>query len=195
MPTMKPLILASQSPYRKQLLETLQQPFRCWPAHIDETPKPDESPEALVQRLAWEKSAAVAAQVNEAWVIGSDQVAVIDGRILGKPGDHATARTQLTACSGQWVVFYTGLCLLDADTLAEQRCLEPYRVKFRTLSAATIETYLQKEKPYDCAGSFRSEGLGISLFETMEGRDPNALVGLPLMGLVDMLLKWGGSVL
>ena len=124
---------------------------------------------------------------DQGWVIGSDQACAIDGRILGKPGDEATARAQLTAASGRCVTFHTGLCLLDAATGRFQLLCEPFHVHFRSLGPEAIARYVAAERPLDCAGSFKSEGLGICLFERLEGRDPNSLIGLPLIGLIDML--------
>ncbi len=182
---MRPLILASTSPYRRELLAKLGVAFTTARPEVDETPRPGESAEALVRRLAGAKAQAVAARRPEALVIGSDQVAVLDGAILGKPGSHERAREQLARASGREVTFLTGLALCDGD-----RCMVevvPYRVVFRELSMQRIERYLERERPYDCAGSFKSEGLGIALFERLEGEDPNALVGLPLIRLVHLL--------
>lgn len=181
------LILASSSPYRRQLLERLALPFETRSPDIDETPMEGESPRALVQRLAREKARAVAAGFDDALVIGSDQVAVLQGKILGKPGSHENALAQLRRCSGRAVMFQTGLCLIDTASGVEQLECVPFEVRFRALSEPQIERYLQQEKPYDSAGSFKSEGLGIALFESMYGDDPTALVGLPLIRLTRML--------
>ncbi|WP_341937119.1 Maf family protein [Marinimicrobium sp. C2-29] len=186
------LLLASSSPYRRQLLERLGLPFDCQSPDIDETPAPGEPPEALARRLAQGKAQALATPPpTDQLIIGSDQVACLNGKTLGKPGNHTNAKAQLAAASGQTVTFYTGLCLHDNRTgRSETRC-DTYRVHFRTLSEAQIESYLAKETPYDCAGSFKAEGLGIRLFERMEGTDPNSLIGLPLIALTDLLLSAG----
>jgi MAF protein len=181
------LVLGSTSPFRRQLLERLDVPFDTAAPEIDETPLPGETPQALVLRLAQAKAKAVAEANPHSLIIGSDQVACIEGRILGKPGDHARARHQLEEASGKRVSFYTGLCLLNTDTGHRQLACEPFHVHFRQLRSEQIERYLNREKPYDCAGSFKSEGLGIALFDRMEGDDPNALIGLPLIRLIAML--------
>lgn len=191
---MSALILASSSPYRQQLLSRLGLSFRCHSPDIDETPLPAETPEQLVLRLARQKAEAVASHYRDGLVIGSDQVCVNQGRILGKPGSLANARTQLTAASGRLVTFYTGLTLLDAATGACRSLVEPYHVHFKPLTDVQIERYLAREPALDCAGAFKSEGLGISLFSRMEGRDPNSLIGLPLMALVDLLAEFGIEV-
>ena len=188
---MPPLILASTSRYRQALLQKLGLPFSSIAPDTDETPHSGESAEQLVLRLAQAKAASVAKQVDQGWVIGSDQVCAIDERILGKPGSHAQAVLQLRTLSGRAATFYTGLCLWDAARQQYQLTMEPFVVHFRTLSDTVIENYLQQEQPYDCAGSFKSEGLGICLFDRFEGRDPNTLIGLPLMALTDMFLAWG----
>ena len=185
-----PLVLASSSPFRRALLERLCVPFDTAAPEVDETPLPGETPEALVQRLAKAKAAAVSAERPGAVVIGSDQVAEIDGRILGKPGGREQARRQLAAASGRSVRFLTGLCVMGPRAPAAV-ALVPFIVRFRTLDEARIERYLEREQPWNCAGSIRSEGLGISLFESMEGSDPTALIGLPLIRLVQMLEPQG----
>ena len=192
----KPLLLASSSPYRKALLGRLGLPFDCASPDIDESPQPGESGESLAMRLAEHKARALADRFPGHWIIGSDQVACLpDGSVLSKPGNHEQATNQLRQSSGHTVLFLTGLALLDADS-GEIECLcEPYRVRFRRLTDNEIETYLLREQPYDCAGSFKMEGLGITLFEALEGRDPNSLVGLPLIALNDMLRKWGRNPL
>ncbi|CAK0779668.1 m(7)GTP pyrophosphatase [Gammaproteobacteria bacterium] len=189
------LILASTSPFRRELLTRLGLPFECVAPELDETPLPDEAPQALVYRLAEGKARAVAGRYPNALIIGSDQVAVLDGRIIGKPGDHADAVTQLRAASGRRVEFLTGLCLLDAATGRAEVEVIPYAVVFRPLSEALIERYLRREQPYHCAGSFRSEALGVVLFERLEGDDPNALIGLPLIRLVRMLETAGVEII
>lgn len=189
--TSRPLLLASSSPYRKTLLQRLGLPFVTASPNIDETPAIGESPHQLAIRLAQQKAEALAASHPGHWIIGSDQVACLpDGTQLSKPGSHEQAVHQLSRSSGQTVSFLTGLALLDADTGALQTHCEPFRVHFRTLTHREIEQYLEREKPYDCAGSFKMEGLGIALFESLEGRDPNSLVGLPLIALINLLRNW-----
>lgn len=188
---MPPLILASTSPYRREVLAKLWLPFEVAAPDVDEDAAPGEAPEALVQRLAEAKARAVAAHHPGALIIGSDQVAVLDGEVIGKPGDHARAAQQLRAASGKAVLFLTGLCLFDGRSGVAQVDMVPFRVVFRELSDEQIEGYLTRERPYNCAGSFKSEGLGISLFARLEGDDPNALIGLPLIRLVDMLATAG----
>lgn len=185
------LILASTSPYRRQLLERLGLPFTSAAPDIDERPRPGESPQVLVLRLAEAKARAIASTHPNALVIGSDQVACIDKDILGKPGDRACAIAQLERASGRTVVFQTGLCLLDTVSGRAQTLVEPFRVHFRHLDRRQIEGYLDREQPFDCAGSFKSEGLGIALFERLEGDDPNTLIGLPLIRLVSLLESAG----
>jgi len=192
---MPQLVLASTSPFRRTLLERLGLPFETAAPEADESPLENETPSALVARLAEAKARAIAPQFSDALIIGSDQVAVLDGQILGKPGNHQTAVQQLQAASSRQVDFLTGLCLLNTQT---QNChvkVVPFSVVFRSLSDSQIEQYLLKEKPYNCAGSFKSEGLGISLFEKMLGDDPNALIGLPLIELITMLSDEGVDVL
>ncbi len=189
------LILASTSPYRKALMERLQVDFRCDSPDIGESPQPDESVEDMVVRLAKLKAEAVAARHPDALIIGSDQSAVLDGEILTKSGNFDNAARQLQRASGKRVVFQTGLCLLNARTGHSQSACVPYTVVFKTLTKGMIEHYLDKEQPYNCAGSFKSEGLGIALFERFEGEDPNALIGLPLIKLIEMLNNEGFSVL
>jgi len=194
--TQKPLLLASSSPYRKLLLERLGLPFSCANPDIDETPVQGEPGEALAIRLAEAKARALANRFPGHWIIGSDQVACLpDGSVLSKPGNHERARSQLRQSSGQRVLFLTGLALLDSDSGKLVSLCEPYNVRFRTLTTEEIEAYLMREQPYDCAGSFKMEGLGITLFDALEGRDPNSLVGLPLIALNDMLRRWGRNPL
>lgn len=192
---MKNLILGSSSPYRRELLDRLGLHYRCISPNIDETPRADEIPEALVQRLALEKARAVARQAPDALIIGSDQVALLDGVITGKPLGHDKAVAQLRRASGKRVTFLTGLCLLDGASGRHQLEVVPFHVHFRHLTDAMIEHYLRREQPYQCAGSFKSEGLGIALFERLEGDDPNSLIGLPLIRLIRMLEKEGIEVL
>ncbi|MCP3869997.1 MAG: septum formation inhibitor Maf [Gammaproteobacteria bacterium] len=188
------LVLGSTSRYRKQLLERLGIDFTTASPSIDESAREGEKPEALVVRLAESKARAAGSSFPDSLIIGSDQVACIEGRMLGKPGTHKAAIAQLKKAAGKRVTFYTGLCLLNTATGAVQTVSEPFHVHFRPLTASQIENYLSKEQPYDCAGSFKSEGLGISLFERLEGDDPNALIGLPLIRLIDMLASEGISV-
>ena len=183
------LVLASTSPFRRAILEKLGLPFETCAPQTDETRLADETPEQLVRRLSESKARAVAGDFPDALIIGSDQVAVIDDEILGKPGTHENAVAQLQRASGRTVRFFTGLCLLNAATGNCQLEVVPFDVVFRKLSEAQIENYLQKEKPYNCAGSFKSEALGIALFEKLRGDDPNTLMGLPLIRLVRMLEK------
>lgn len=192
MPT---LILASASPFRRELLARLRLPFEAIASAVDETSKPGESPIELVERLAIAKARAVAPQRPGALVIGSDQVAVYDGEIVGKPRDHADAVKQLRSASGRKVILYTGLALLNAQTGRVQSEVVPFAIQFRKLNDVQIENYLRAEAPYGCAGSVKSEGLGIALLERFEGEDPSALIGLPLIRLVRMLENEGLSVL
>lgn len=192
---MQEIILASTSPYRRELLGRLGLPFSVANPQTDETPLPGESPEALSLRLAEAKARAVAEQHPGALIIGSDQVATVNGKIYGKPGDHERAVRQLRELSGKTVNFFTGLCLYNAQTgQADVRGI-PTLVTFRQLSDSEIENYLHREPAYNCAGSAKSEGLGIALLERMQGDDPNALVGLPLIALCDMLRRQGVAVL
>lgn len=193
------LVLASTSPFRRELLARLGLPFDTIAPEVDEARTPGENAERLVLRLAESKARAVADWFPDALVIGSDQVAGLAGEpddaILGKPGTRERAIEQLTRASGRTVVFRTGLCLLrTADGTAQTAC-ELFQVHFRNLTAAQIEAYVDRERPFDCAGSFKSEGLGITLFERLEGDDPNTLIGLPLIRLVDMLAAEGVDVL
>lgn len=194
-PDMHPLVLASGSPYRRQLLAKLGLPFEWQAPCIDEQAYAGEAPEALVKRLAQEKAAALKTAFPQHLIIGSDQVAVYEGKILGKPGHIEQARRQLAAASGKTVTFFTGLCLYNSASGQLQTTYETYRVTFRNISNHQIETYLQRDQPFDCAGSFRAEGLGISLFSALEGRDPNTLIGLPLIALVELLNNEGVDIL
>jgi len=189
------LILGSTSIYRKELLRRLQIPFRVVGPDIDETPHPGEKPMDLVGRLALEKARSVAAGNPGSLVIGSDQVAVHNGRIVGKPYTHDMAMQQLRAANGRRISLYTGLALVNADTGEEQMEVVPFEVVFRTLTDEQLENYLRKEQPYHCAGSVKSEGLGIALLERFEGEDPNTLIGLPLIRLIRMLEKAGLEVI
>jgi len=183
------LILASTSPFRKEILNKLGIDFTSMSPEVDEAALANETPQQLVERLSIAKAKAVADKVESALVIGSDQVSVIDGEIIGKPHTHENAVKQLQNASGKTVTFYTGLCLYNSTTNQYQSEVVPFNVVFRILSDEQIESYLRKETPYNCAGSFKSEALGIVLFEKLKGEDPNTLMGLPLIRLVKMLEK------
>lgn len=185
------LVLASSSPYRRALLERLDIPFEHAAPEVDETPRPGESPEQLTLRLALDKTRVLAGRFADHLIIGSDQVLLLDGQAVSKPGTHAAARDQLRRCSGRTVQFTTSLCLLNSATGRHQLTSEPFKVSFRELDDSSIERYLQREQPYDCAGSFKMEGLGISLFRALQGDDPNSLIGLPLIRLCEMLRQEG----
>ncbi|MCE8015668.1 septum formation inhibitor Maf [Halomonas sp. MCCC 1A17488] len=185
------LVLASGSRWRRQLLDRLGLPYAWASPDIDETPHPGEAPEPLVHRLALAKASRVAEEYPDHLVIGSDQVATFDGDILGKPGDEATARAQLARFSGHRVTFFTGLALIDTRNARHWVCHERYDACFRRLSDAEIARYVEREQPLDSAGSFRMEGLGIALFEKLEGDDPNTLIGLPLIRLCQLLREAG----
>jgi septum formation protein len=184
------LILASTSAYRRELLARLRLPFDLARPETDETPLPDESPHALALRLAEAKAQAVAAQEPDAWVLGSDQVAELDGRPLGKPGGFEVAAAQLASMSGREVLFHTGLCMVRAGETGRVE-YDRTVVRFRTLDADEIARYLDAEQPFDCAGSFKSEGLGITLFDAIESADPTALIGLPLIATARLLRSAG----
>jgi len=187
MTTSSKLVLASTSPFRKEILNKLGIAFETAAPDIDESAIDNEMPEQLVRRLAELKAKAVAEIYPKHLIIGSDQVAIIDGKILGKPHNHERAVEQLSNASGKTVRFLTGLCLYNSATGISQTETVPFDVVFRELSASQIENYLLAEKPYNCAGSFKSEALGITLFEKLLGDDPNTLIGLPLIRLVAML--------
>jgi len=191
---MRKLILASSSVYRKALLGRLGMPFEVISPSIDETRHKGESPTALVKRLAVEKARAVAGKYTNALIIGSDQCTVTGDTILGKPLSYERAFQQLKDASGRAVKFHTGICLLDTASNQTQSDDVPYTVYFRQLTDAQISNYLQREKPFDCAGSFKAESLGVALFARMQGEDPSALVGLPLIRLVSMLKSAGVEV-
>lgn len=188
------LLLASSSPFRRQLLDKLGLEFIHQSPDIDESRLEGESPVALVMRLARKKAEALAGDHPDTLIIGSDQVAVIGDQVLGKPGSREKAIEQLSAASGQRVTFLTGLCLLNTVTGRTQVACDPFHVQFRTLRPTQIERYVDAEQPLNCAGSFKSEGLGIVLFKAMEGRDPNTLVGLPLILLTEFLAAEGISL-
>lgn len=192
---MKKLILGSTSPFRKEILTKLNIPFDCAKPNIDETALENESPVELVERLAIEKAKAVATDHPDALIIGSDQVAMCDGEVLGKPHNFENAVKQLEKFSNKTVVFYTGLCVYDSGLDYTTALIEPFLVHFKELSLTEIENYLHAEQPYNCAGSFKSEGLGICLFEKLEGNDPNTLIGLPLIKLVELLKQHDVDVL
>ncbi|MBA6290242.1 MULTISPECIES: nucleoside triphosphate pyrophosphatase [unclassified Colwellia] len=192
---MKKLVLGSTSPFRKEILEKLNIPFVCAKPNIDESAFDNESPVELVERLAIEKAKAVAGEFPDALIIGSDQVAMCDGEILGKPHNFENAVKQLEKFSNKTVVFYTGLCVYDSGLDYTTALIEPFLVHFNQLSLSDIENYLHAEQPYNCAGSFKSEGLGICLFKKLEGDDPNTLIGLPLIKLVELLKQHDVNVL
>ncbi len=194
-PALPALYLASTSKYRQQLLAKLTTQFFTAKPQVDETPLLGETAEQLVRRLAVAKAQAVAASLAAGLVIGSDQVAVFNSNIIGKPHTAENALAQLRRFSGNSVTFLTGLALVNAQSGKVQVSVEPFNVSFRTLTDAEIIAYINKEQPLDCAGSFKSEGLGISLFSKLSGDDPNSLIGLPLIRLNQMLLNEGVNVL
>lgn len=188
-------LLASGSPYRKALLERLNLTFRQASPDIDESPRQGETAKELVLRLSREKAEALAADYPDTLIIASDQVAALGRNILGKPGTEEQAVKQLSQCSGQSVTFHTGLCLLNTRTQQCQLSCVDLTLWFRQLTNQQIRSYIAREKPLDCAGSFKCEGLGIALFKKMSGDDPNSLIGLPLIELTSMLLREGVDVL
>ncbi len=192
---MKTLVLGSTSVFRQAILEKLNLPFQTAKPNIDETALADESPQVLVERLAIEKAKAVTQEFPDALIIGSDQVAVCEGEILGKPHNFENGVKQLQKFSNKSVTFYTGLCVYDSKNDKTISLVEPFIVHFNSLSPSEIENYLKTEKPYNCAGSFKSEALGICLFKKLEGDDPNTLIGLPLIKLVSLLKQHGIDVL
>lgn len=192
---MQQLILGSSSPFRAELLAKLGLDFDTASPDIDESPLLGEAAGALVQRLSEEKARKIAKTHTNALIIGSDQVALLDGDILGKPGNHVHATKQLMAASGKTVQFLTGLALLNSQTGKMQSLVETFEVSFKSLSPAQIDFYLNTEQPYQCAGSFKSEGFGISLFSKLSGDDPNSLIGLPLIRLIKLLENEGIDVL
>jgi septum formation protein len=189
------LILASSSIYRRELLQKLQIPFSCVSPQIDESPLVDEKPHETALRLAQEKAKKIGAEYPHALVIGCDQVATLDDEQLGKPLNHNNATKQLQFMRGREVTFHSALCLFNAATGNIQAEVVPYLVRFRQLTDEQIESYLSKEQPYHCAGSAKSEGLGIALIDRMIGDDPNALIGLPLIKLITMLQNEGVNVI
>jgi septum formation protein len=190
------LVLASTSRYRQDLLSRIQLPFRVVAPNVDEIAMTGESPSDLSLRLAESKARAVAALCPGALVIGSDQVAAVGDRVLAKPGNFEAAQEQLSTCSGKSVDFYTAICLADARVIPIMIQVEVdiTRVQFRALQADEIAEYLNREKPYDCAGSFKSEGLGIALFSRIDSRDPTALIGLPMLAVCRMLRNLGARI-
>jgi septum formation protein len=194
-PASRLLVLGSSSPYRRELLSRLRLPFEVAVPDVDETPAPGERPRELAGRLALAKARAVAARFPQAVVIGSDQVADHEGEPLGKPGTHDKAVAQLRRMRGETVVFQTAVAVVCAESGFEQMDLAPVKVRFRHVSDAEIQAYLLAERPYDCAGSARSEGLGIALLEAIESDDPTALIGLPLIRTCRMLRAAGVKLL
>ncbi|MBN47676.1 MULTISPECIES: Maf family protein [unclassified Methylophaga] len=192
---MQTLILGSSSPFRAELLAKLHLKFITVSPDIDESPLANENPEQLVKRLAEAKARKIAEHYPDSLIIGSDQVAVLNKQIMGKPGNHTKATEQLCAAAGNKVIFITGLALYNAATDKMQSLVDYYEVIFRNLTAEQIDFYLQTEQPYQCAGSFKSEGFGISLFQELRGQDPNSLIGLPLIRLIELLANEGVDVL
>jgi septum formation protein len=188
------LILASTSAYRRELLARLGMPFTAVAPSVDESRLPGEAGSAMAARLAEAKARSVAARHPDCIVIGSDQVALCDGEVFGKPGTHENAVRQLETLSGREVIFHTAVCVLQAERGRTGIRVVPYRVKFRPLERALIDRYLVRERPYDCAASAKAEALGIALIERMEGEDPTALMGLPLIAVVDLLKEQGVEV-
>ncbi len=189
------LVLASSSPYRRQLLQRLSVAFSCRSPNIDEAPRPHETPIETVSRLAREKAIAISPAFPNHLIIGSDQVALHKDTVLTKPGDHHNARLQLKDCSGQSVTFLTSLCVYNNSNNHFTEAVIPTEVTFRHLEDGEIERYLTHEKPYDCAGSFKAEGLGITLFDKIVSDDPTALIGLPLVKLSQMLAEHDYNIL
>jgi MAF protein len=192
---MQQLILGSSSPFRAALLQKIGLEFITASPDIDETQLDNEQPEELVQRLSEQKAKKIAESYPNALIIGSDQVAVLNSNVLGKPGNHENAMAQLKAASGNTVQFLTGLALFNSQSGLMQSLVEPFEVSFKALSEQQIDFYLRQEQPYQCAGSFKSEGFGISLFSKLNGDDPNSLIGLPLIKLINMLKVEGIDVL
>ena len=194
-PLQTPIILASSSPFRKELLERLNLTFECHSPEIDESHHEGECVEAYVSRLAEQKARVISNKFPEAVVIGSDQCALLEDQILGKPGNHDNALKQLKAAQGKSVIFHTGLCVLQSSSGFSEIDDIVFQVKFRNLSDRQLNHYLNVETPYQCAGSFKSEGYGAALFDSMQGDDPTALIGLPIIRLVSMLENAGIAVI
>lgn len=188
---MTQLVLASESVYRKQLLQRLRVPFACMAPHLDETAEPEELPHQLATRLAREKAQVIAKQTQGAVIIGSDQVCACGADILGKPGNQQLAQQQLMACSGRAVMFFTALYVFDQRTEKAYNVMDTTEVVFRQLSTQEIQAYLRLDEPYDCAGSFKVEQLGVTLFNAVNSQDPTALIGLPLIQLGKILRRCG----
>lgn len=189
------IVLASSSPYRKQLLSKILSDFRCASPDIDESKLATENFREMAERLSIEKAHALTEQFPNSLIIGSDQVACIDKQILRKPLNKENNLTQLKLCQGKTAYFYTGVCLLNSKTGKYQSAVENYATTFRNLNEQQLKNYIDKEQPFNCAGGFKMEGLGISLFKSIEGQDPNILIGLPLIRLVEMLEKEGIQVI
>jgi len=190
-----PLILASSSPFRQSLLQKFNLPFESFSPDIDESPQANETPEQLVKRLSELKARAATQHFSTGLAIGSDQVAVFNNQILGKPHNKQNAIKQLSLFSANTVTFLTGLCVYDITSNKTKTLIEPFEVVFKALTREQIEAYCDAEQPYNCAGSFKSEGLGICLFEKLNGDDPNSLIGLPLIKLSQLLAEFGIDVL
>ena len=190
-----PLILASSSPFRQSLLQKFNLPFDTFSPNVDESALNNETPAQLVKRLSELKARAASKHFSKGLVIGSDQVALFNEQILGKPHNKHNAVKQLSLFSGHSVTFLTGLCVYDLTSGESKTCIEPFNVTFKTLTDAQISAYCDAEQPYNCAGSFKSEGLGICLFEKLTGDDPNSLIGLPLIKLSQLLAEFGLDVL
>lgn len=188
---MQNIVLASSSKYRRQILDKLPLTFTCCASAVDESPLPDEAPDEQALRLAIAKAQSVAQTHPRHWIIGSDQIAACDGMLLSKPGNRDRALQQLKLQSGKKVTFYTGICVLNSGSGALKTDLDICHVYFKDLNEAQLNRYLDREQPYDCAGSFKAEGYGIALFRKIEGEDPNALIGLPLIKLIDLLTQFG----
>jgi len=190
-PSAPTIVLASSSVYRRGLLDRFLDNFETVSPNVDETPVPGMAPEALAAQLARQKAEAVSNSQREALIIGADQLAVLDSEVLGKPGDHASAIDQLLAASGKTVHFYTAVCVLDAESRRRYEYCDETVVRFRRFDRRLVETYLKHDEPYDCAGSFRIEGAGFVLFESVRTDDPTALIGLPMIWLAGCLLELG----
>lgn len=191
----RPIVLASGSQYRKQLLQQLRLDFSSAAADIDESPKPGEDPKTLVLRLSLAKASALKNRYPNHLIIGSDQTAFCNDRQLSKPGNKANCIAQLKACSGNSIDFYTGLCVMDSSQDSYYEALDITTVYFKNLGEQQIARYVEQEQPLDCAGGFKVEGLGIALFERIDSQDPNALIGLPLIKLTELLDRFGVEVL